>query len=151
MLGDGIAARFDAVVTTNKEDRDHDILEPAGATLDTKMPLLWQHDPSQPIGRYVETVQRSSEKITARYEIADTPLGRDAVALMKLGILRISHGFRAQEFESRKTDKGSGYHFKKFEIVETSLVSIPANPDAVVLALETKSSNWPRSRRMTKP
>ncbi len=70
-LGEGIIARFDAVVTTNKEDRDHDVMEPSGATIDTKMPLLWQHDTSSPIGRYVETVSRDSEKIIARYEVAE--------------------------------------------------------------------------------
>ncbi len=137
-LRDGIAAEFTAVVTTNKEDRDHDILEPAGAVLDSKMPLLWQHDPSQPIGKYVETIERDTDRIIAKYQVADTPLGRDAASLMKLGILRISHGFRALEWEPRKGASG-GFHFKRFELVETSLVSIPANTDAEIVSLSTKS------------
>jgi HK97 family phage major capsid protein/HK97 family phage prohead protease len=137
-LGDGIVARFDCVLTTNEPDRDHDVMEPSGAIIDTAMPLLWQHQADSPIGRYVETVARDSEKIIARYEVADTPLGRDSVLLMKLGILRISHGFRPLEYESRTTKEGSGYHVKRFEIVETSLVSVPANPDAQILALQTK-------------
>ncbi len=136
-LGDGVIAAFDAIVTTNKEDRDYDVMEPAGAVLDSKMPLLWQHDPASPIGRYVETVHRDNEKVAARYEIVDTALGRDAVKLLKMGVLRISHGFRPLEFEPRKGS--TGYHVKRFEIVETSLVSVPSNPDAQILALETKS------------
>jgi HK97 family phage major capsid protein/HK97 family phage prohead protease len=148
-LAEGIAAEFTAVVTTNKEDRDHDILEPAGAVLDSKMPLLWQHDPSQPIGKYAETIERDSDKIIAKYQVADTPLGRDAAALLKLGVLRISHGFRPLEFEPRKGGSG-GYHIKRFEMVETSLVSIPANTDAQVLSLSAKSFESPAIRQWVK-
>ncbi len=137
-LGDGILASFTAVLTTNQEDRDHDILEPSGAVIDESMPLLWQHSQSDPIGRYVETVQRSAEKIVARYEVADTPLGRDAVLLLKLGILRVSIGFVPIEYESRTTKGGSGFHMKKYEIVEVSLVSVPSNDQAVILSLTTK-------------
>jgi HK97 family phage major capsid protein/HK97 family phage prohead protease len=136
-LGEGLAAEFTAIVTTNKEDRDYDILEPAGATLDTKMPLLWQHDPNQPIGKYLATVEHDSEKVVAKFGVADTAQGRDVVKLLELGVLRLSHGFRALDFEQRKGAKG--YHFKRFEVIEASLVSIPANPDAQVLALATKS------------
>ncbi len=138
-LGDGILASFAAVLTTNQEDRDHDILEPSGAVIDESMPLLWQHSQSDPIGRYVETVTRSAEKIVARFEVADTPLGRDTVLLLKLGILRVSIGFVPIETESRTTESGSGYHIKKYEIVEVSLVSVPSNDQAVILSLTTKS------------
>ncbi len=148
-LGEGIAAEFTAVVTTNKEDRDHDVLEPSGAVLDSKMPLLWQHDPAQPIGKYVGTVDQDSERLVAKYQVADTPLGRDAAALMKLGVLRISHGFRPLEYEPRKDGSG-GYHFKRYEMVETSLVSIPANTDAQILSLSAKSFETPAVRQWVK-
>jgi HK97 family phage major capsid protein/HK97 family phage prohead protease len=148
-LGEGIAAEFTAVVTTNKEDRDHDILEPSGAELDPAMPLLWQHDPTQPIGKYTGTVERDSEKLVAKYQVADTPLGRDAAALLKLGVLRISHGFRPQEYEPRKGGSG-GYHFKRYEMVETSLVSIPSNTDAQVLSLSAKSFETSAVRQFVK-
>jgi HK97 family phage major capsid protein/HK97 family phage prohead protease len=150
-LGDGIAAEFTAVVTTAKEDRDHDILEPAGAVLDSQMPLLWQHDPAQPIGKYVGTVQHDAESVVAKYQVADTPLGRDAAALLKLGVLRISHGFRPLEYEPRKGGSGGGgFHIKRFEMVETSLVSIPSNTDAQVLTLSAKSFETPAVRQWVK-
>ncbi len=136
-LGDGIIARFDAIVTTKDVDRDGDVLDPEGGEIDEEMPLLWQHDPTQPIGKFVKTVHRDSEKIINRYVIVDTAIGRDAVKLLRIGALRLSHGFKPKEFEPIKNT--GGYHFRKWGMLESSLVSVPANPGAVVVELETKS------------
>src|SRR5690606_36943551 len=46
------------------------------------------------------------------------------------GALRISHGFDPEEFEP--LEKGQGWHVLKYHIFEVSLVSVPANVDAVI-------------------
>ena len=140
-LGDGIIAEFDAVITSSREDRDGDVMEAKGANVDPKMPLLWQHDPQQPIGRFKGVTDRDNERVVGRFALADTELGRDALTLLKLGALRISHGFRPLEFEPRKSS--NGFHVKAFEVVEASLVSVPANTDAVVTALNTGKFHSP--------
>lgn len=140
-LGEGVLAEFDAVITSSREDRDGDVMEAKGANVDPKMPLLWQHDPQQPIGRFKGITHRDNEKVIGQFVLADTELGRDALTLLKMGALRISHGFRPLEFEPRKSS--SGFHVKAFEVVEASLVSVPANTDAVVTALNTGKFNSP--------
>lgn len=137
---DGIM-RFDAVVTTTMRDRDGDILESSGAKLDTKMPLLWQHMSMAPIGRYIRTLKRAEDEVRARYVIADTELGRDAATLIKLKALRISHGFMPEEFKLLEDEEG--WHFTKFLIYETSVVSIPSNVQAVITSVS--KSKWASS------
>lgn len=140
-LGEGVLAEFDAVITSSKEDRDGDILESKGANVDSRMPLLWQHDCKQPIGRFLGVTHRDNEKVIGQFALADTELGRDALTLLKMGALRISHGFKPLEFEPRKSS--GGFHVKAFEVVEASLVSVPANTDAVVTALNTGKFHSP--------
>lgn len=131
-LPEGVLATFDATITTGKKDRDGDILEPEGASVDPNMALLWQHDYKQPIGKLAAVTEKSAERVAGRFMLADTELAKDALVLLKLGALRISHGFRPVEFEPMK----DGYRFSKFEIMEASLVSVPSNTDAVVTALD---------------
>lgn len=127
----GIAI-FDAVVTSTKRDRDRDILETKGAVIDEKMPLLWNHISMSPIGAMVKVLKHTDSLLRARFAIADTELGRDALKLIELGAMRISHGFDPIEYEPLDDDEG--WHFKRFEIFETSVVSIPSNTDAVIEA-----------------
>ena len=53
----------------------------------------------------------------------------------------MSHGFKPEEYEPIKNS--SGYRFARYTIHECSLVSIPANENAVVLSLQTKSFESP--------
>jgi len=130
-LAPGAVMDFDAIVTTTRRDRDHDVMESAGADVDPRAVLLWQHVPLLPIGRLVQVTEQSESRVRARLAIADTELGRDAAALAAFGALKISHGFEPLEFEPLAD---GGWHFKKFEIYEISLVSVPSNRDAVITA-----------------
>lgn len=129
---------YDAVLATNEKDRDGDIVHPEGMELEQKMPLLWQHVWSSPIGVMVKNLERSKSRCVNRYAIADTPLGKDAATLVALGALRKSHGFlpKPGHFEPLGAEKGAdptGFRIKKLEVYESSLVSIPAGAKAVVL------------------
>lgn len=135
--GEGIL-QFDCIVTTPRKDHDGDILLTKGAKLNKSAPLLWQHAHMMPIGKLVKQLKQSDEALHARFVIADTALGRDAATLVKLGALRISHGFEPTEWEPLKEDE-EGYLFKGFNIFEVSLVSLPSNEDAVITALASKS------------
>src|SRR4051794_9848553 len=76
---------FACVLSTDREDRDHDILDPAGATIDEKAALLWSHQPDKPCGKYVKILSQNSKQISVQCAIADTELGRDVATLIKLG------------------------------------------------------------------
>jgi HK97 family phage prohead protease len=63
--------------------------------------------------------------------------------LIDAGILRaVSVGFRALDTQPRKSAEGHylGEHFTKQELIETSLVSVPANPNALAIAKSLRVS-----------
>jgi len=137
---------FDAVITSRAKDRDGDVLEPAGAVIDERSPLLWQHDSTHPIGKLLDITNRSKQRIKGRFAIIDTELGRDAAALIDFGVLRISHGFIPEEYDELTDKQGNwlGWHILKYEMLEISVVSVPSNRDAIITAFESNKLCHPR-------
>lgn len=136
-LTEGSILDFDCIVTTARRDRDGDVLEPKGALIDPKMPLLWQHIPFQPVGRQTRILEQNENVVASRCMIASTPLGNDAAILVDAGCLRISHGFSPINYNPLKDDQGKdlgGWHIEKYAMMEVSLVSIPSNVDAEITA-----------------
>lgn len=129
---------FENVLTTDGTDRDGDTLAPKGAEVDPSAPLLWQHLPDAPIGKMFKVLDQNDKFVKTYCGIADTPLGHDAAVLVDYGALRISHGFKPKEWEPKnQKDSGEdGFNIYKYEVMEVSLVSIPANVGAVITALE---------------
>lgn len=128
---------YDAVISTSNKDRDGDIVEASGLSVDANMPLLWQHMQTMPVGMHLGVLSQDANCVKSRFAIADTELGRDAAVLVKLGALRKSIGFMPTEYEPitafAQDSSGKqvvGWHIRKANVFETSLVSIPANPDA---------------------
>ena len=145
-------ATFPAVITTTRQDLDGDVLQTAGAELDPRAPLLWQHLPDLPIGRLLDVGERTERRLTGRFAIANTALGQDAALLAEHGALRISHGFLPTKWEALEGDderNGTesvpyrGYHILEFKILEVSLVSVPSNPDAVIEAFSREKLAHP--------
>jgi hypothetical protein len=133
---------FRNIVTTNAEDRDRDILEPMGATVDKSMPLLWQHLQPQPIGKLLGIISQNSNILKVASCICDVnELASDSIKMVEAGILRISHGFKPKTFEPLPMKSGdqtpAGFHVLKYEVVEESLVSVPANSGAIIDAWAT--------------
>ncbi len=131
----GYLLEFECISTTSQKDRDGDVLETAGAVVDPDGPLLWQHIPLQPIGRHLRVIGNDGASLIERNGILDlkNPLTDDAALLVEAGALRISIGFDPQEFEPLKGPGGqTGWHVLKFEVLERSLVSIPANAGAII-------------------
>ena len=120
--------------STNDEDRSGDIIvsdawKKSGA-LDNylKNPvILAYHDPSRPIGKAVEhTIDDNGLKITAKISKA----AGDIIQLIKEGILSaFSVGFIVKDADF---DNKSGiFLIKELELLEVSVVSIPANQNAL--------------------
>lgn len=137
----GAVLDFACVLTSTATDRDGDTLKSEGAELDPAMPLLWQHMPIQPIGKFVGELGRTEKNVTVQCAIADIPLGRDAATLVEFGALRISHGFRPTKAAPKKD--GKGWLIEKFSVVEVSLVSVPSNPQAVITAFSREKLHTP--------
>ena len=125
---------FRHVLTSSTKDRDGDTLHSDGAEVDTKMLLLWQHVHTLPIGKMVTVNDKNVNKLIVTSAIVDmNQLCHDAAVMVDNGMGRFSHGFKALEFTEQKAGKegeGGGFDVTKYEIMEESLVSVPANPDA---------------------
>ena len=132
--GDG---EFDLAGYANKavKDRFNEIVdaEAFSGTLEdfTKNPvMLYMHDPRQPVGTFPILELRPDGlfvkgKIGNGFEPADT-----ARKQIEQGILRaLSIGFR--ERKGAKDPKTGIYHIQELELLEISLVSIPANQEAL--------------------
>lgn len=130
---------FRHVLTTPRKDRDGDILRTGGAKVDPKLPLLWQHVHTLPIGKMLRIVEHNSKKLSLISAIVDlNEVAHDAAVMIDNGMGRFSHGFRALSFDkvkgsregnNERPDAGS-FDVKEFEILEESLVTVPSNVDA---------------------
>lgn len=142
----GAVLEYDCILSSKRQDRDRDIVEQKGGLeLDPRQPALWQHIQLSPIGKMVRMLEQTDTYTKCRYAIADTALGRDAATLVKFGALRKSIGFKPSEFSPLEIVKNAegrdvvrGWHIKKAIGLEGSLVSIPANADANILATYAK-------------
>jgi|GEM_PF-7023160 len=126
------------VASTGEVDRMGDICDPNGATWKTPIPLLDGHDYSKVIGS-VQSLKRTPEGVVfaARVAKVDTPATlRDRVdevwTLIRNRLLRtVSIGFKPSAWRPRDGGQG-GLVFEAFEILELSVVAVPANAGAVI-------------------
>ncbi len=126
---------FKHTLTTSSKDRDGDILHAGGANPDPNMLLLWQHLHTMPIGKTIAVAEQTDDYLKMISCIVDmNETSHDAAVMVDNDMGRFSHGFRAIDFEEikegdKKKPAGS-FEIKEFEIMEESLVSVPANIDA---------------------
>jgi HK97 family phage major capsid protein/HK97 family phage prohead protease len=137
------------IATTPTPDRVGDVVEPMGVKFNNPMPLLHQHKAELPVGTV--TFQKPTKdgiKFEARLpniEI-DGPL-KDRVDMawqeIKAGLVRgVSIGFRS--LEASMMEDG-GIHFLQTEVMELSLVTIPANADTVIQTIKQYDVGLPAS------
>ena len=127
---------IEGIASTPSTDRMGDIVEPKGAVFKLPLPLLWQHSSWQPIGEVFEAkVTDEGIKFKAKIALGLLPEIDRAWKLIKAGLVRgVSIGFNALEAADIK---GSwGQRFTKWEWLELSAVTIPANQDASVQTIK---------------
>jgi HK97 family phage prohead protease len=145
----GVGARqVLAVISDPTLDRTKDVMPPEGCVLDNYREnniVLANHDPTHPIGNANVTVRNNRVEALIDFakagvsEIADTWCG-----LAKAGVLRaFSVGFNPIEY---KPNKSGGYDYDRWELMEVSLVAIPANPGARIIARAFDAARMKRER-----
>jgi HK97 family phage major capsid protein/HK97 family phage prohead protease len=124
------------VMSDGSVDRMGDVIEPDGWRLDNfqRNPVaLFGHNASFPIGKWHDVGVRGGQ-LTGRLELLD-PVSdrmREIHAAVAGGVLRaVSVGFHSDSVEPLKS---GGIRFIEAELVECSLVSVPANPNALAIA-----------------
>lgn len=126
------------IATTPSPDRVGDIVEPMGVKFSNPSPLLWQHNHDQPVGT-VKFDKPTANGITFEAQlpiIEESGTLKDRVdeawQSVKAGLVAaVSIGFRVIE-DGYEQIKGGGIRFLKTEVMELSLVTIPANQDATI-------------------
>ena len=92
--------------------------------------MLWQHDPTQPIGVWDEVREDATGLWVKGRLLTDVAKGREAASLIAAkAIDGLSIGYRT--VKARKDDKG-GRLLSELELWEVSLVTFPMLPDARV-------------------
>jgi len=132
---------MDFILSDETPDRMGDIIQADGWQIESfsKNPIaLFNHNPNFPVGRWQDL---KVDKGALRGKLIMAPAGTsnridEIRKLIEAGILKaVSVGFR--DIESVPLDKKnpfSGMRFLKAELVETSLVSVPANPNALAVS-----------------
>jgi len=122
-------------------DRYGDIVDPSGWQLANfkKNPIaLFGHSGGFPIGKWAD-VRVDGGRLVGRLVLAARGTSArldEIISLVEQGILRaVSVGFRPLKSEPIDAAKPWGaQRYTKSELLETSLVSVPANPAAIALA-----------------
>lgn len=135
--GDGL----EFVLSDATVDRYGDIVEPAGWVLANfrKNPIaLFGHSGGFPIGTW-SNIRVEGEKLIGRLNLAAKGTSArldEIISLVEQGILRaVSVGFRPLKSEPIDAEKPWGaQRYIRQELLETSLVSVPANPAALAVA-----------------
>jgi HK97 family phage prohead protease len=131
------SSHMDYVLSDGTVDRMNDCIEPSGWVLENfrkNAVALFNHDRNQIIGSWRSVAVRG-DKLVGTLELAEpgtSPLVDTVRALCRQGILRaVSVGFKALASEPRAN---GGTRFTKTELLEASLVSVPAHPGALAIA-----------------
>lgn len=140
---DAAARTFSGMATTPTMDRQGDILEPLGATFANPITLLFHHDRERPVGTaMLGTPTPEGIPFTASIPYLDEPgtlrdRTNEAWQSVQAGIIRgVSVGYRILK-DGAALLKAGRLHLKKTEIIELSLVTIPANVEATILAIKS--------------
>lgn len=150
--GDDGSRRIKFTITTEAKDRDGDIVRSAGLDLDQfrlNPVVLFAHDSRRPpIGRAVD-ISHGDGAISATAEFMDNDVDTSGFSdmifrMVRSGFLRAtSIGFIPTKFEFLPEDEDDedsphvgfrfpGLDFIESELLEFSIVPVPANPEALI-------------------
>ncbi|CAN5261989.1 HK97 family phage prohead protease [soil metagenome] len=128
--------------TFGNVDSDDDVIVQGAFTksLNAQMPkMLWQHNQTQPIGVW-HTAQETDQGLFMKGEILPTTLGNDVYTLAKAGAIdSMSIGYGTKDFSM---DRSTGVRtLKQVDLWEVSLVTFPANDQALITGVKSKPEN----------
>jgi phage head maturation protease len=131
-------------ISTKSTDRDEDVMEPMGCDLTNyrnNPVVLFAHDYSSlPVGKSLrESIY--PEYIESEVEFAPTGFAQDCRKLCEGGFLKAaSVGFNGVEFDQIPESRW-GKHYTKWELLEWSIVPVPANPTCLIQTAKAKGLN----------
>lgn len=138
------------IATTPTVDRVRDVVDPMGVVFRGPVKLHLYHKHDMPVGHvtfsrptksglpFQASIPNVEEEGTVRERV------NEALHSLKYKLLdAVSIGFNVLE-NGAELMKNGGYKFVKWEMLELSLVGVPANPEAVVTAFKSCDSSMIR-------
>ena len=118
-------------------DRVGDVIERgafAGARL--PLPMLFGHDPNDPVGAWTEATEAADGlRLKGRLLVEHVTRAREVHALVRAGAVRgLSIGFVTKKAAPRQ---GGGRTISALDLLECSLVTLPMHPGARVTSAKT--------------
>jgi len=111
-------------------------------------PMLWQHDPSMPIGVWSDVSEDEKGLKVSGQLVMDVPQAAAARALIQAGAVKgLSIGYRTKDYA---IDRTTGVRrLKKVDLWEISLVTFPMLPEAQIAGVkgEFDPAAWERAFR----
>jgi len=132
---EGYASTFDNL------DLEGDIIQKGAfiRSLSKRIPkFLWQHKLTEPIGPIIEIFEDNKGLFfRSKLPKADSLVSGRVIPQVKAGSIdSISIGFSVVDFEIKEVDNKKIRLLKEIELWEISLVTIPANPQAIVTSIQ---------------
>jgi hypothetical protein len=138
---------YEAMISTEEVDRDGDILLASGIQTDNYMKnpvVVFAHrytDASAVVGRALEVEPIPGQGVRARWQFVNDGISEEADLVRRLwagGFLNAtSVGFVPKEASELPSDNGhSGKIYSNWEMLEFSIVIVPANASALRLAVK---------------
>jgi len=129
---------IEGIASTPTVDRTGDVVDPLGAKFATPMPLIMQHNHALPVGQ-VTFAQPTAKGIPFRARLPIVKeLGSvktrvdEAIHSLKYDLISaVSIGFKPVQGMVERLKSG-GLRFKEWTWIELSLVTVPANNEAVI-------------------
>lgn len=124
----------------NNVDQGRDIVLPGAfaGSVASKIKMLWQHDPRQPIGVWDElTEDDKGLRLKGRLALK-TRLGAEAHELLKMGAidgLSIGYAMGRKDFDF--SGEGGARRIKSLQLREVSLVTFPMNTRATTVRVKS--------------
>ncbi len=139
-----------AIISTDAIDRDGEVMIPKGADIENflKNPVvLWVHNSfGMPIGKAI-WIKKGRKKVTAKVRFAKTELAQEVFQMFKGGflnafsigfIIKKSHKPTPAEIKKRPDLAEAWRIIDEWELLEFSVVPVPANQEALATAVKTK-------------
>lgn len=133
---------IEGIATTPAVDRLNRSFDPMGAVFETPMPLLWQHNDVKPVGNMVmakaskKGIPFTAEIPKVKEEGALKERVDEAIHSLKYGLVRcVSIGAKVLP-DGMDYDENGTLLISAWEWLELSLVTIPANHEAVLAAVQ---------------
>ena len=103
-----------------------------------KVRMLYQHDPSKVIGVW-DSIEEDDHGLKVKGRFADTELGKEVRSLVLMGAIdSLSIGYRTKDYAY---DANGVRLLKEVDLVEISIVTIPANEAATIIDAKSEAEN----------